>query len=195
MPWALILNALIFSTTLVLVVCFFLDGNRWSLKRGARLFRYFTVQSNVFCAAAALLMCAAPDRPWAWVLKYVGTAAVTVTMMTVLVILAPAVGSLRKLIHGSDFFMHLVTPLAAILCFCVFEKRGMRFGTAMLGMLPVLLYGALYLYKIKFAPEASRWEDFYGFNRNDKWKQSYLAMLIGGFAICMALMGLQNLRI
>ena len=195
MPWALILNSVIFSTTLVLVVLLFHDGTRWSLKRGIRLFRYFTVQSNAFCAAAALLRCIAPEAHWVWVPKYVGTTAVTVTMMTVLVFLAPAVGSVRKLTRGNDFFMHLATPLAAILCFTVFEKQGLRFGTAMLGMLPVLLYGALYLYKIKYAPEARRWEDFYGFNRNGKWKLSYTAMLVSGFAVCMALTGLQNLRL
>ena len=123
-----------------------------------------------------------------------GTAAVTVTMMTVLVFLAPAVGSLRKLIRGNDFLMHLVTPLAAIFCFSVFEKRpDMTFGTALLGMLPVVLYGTLYLYKIKYAPQEKRWDDFYGFNHKNRWKVSYVAMMIGGFAVCMGLMGLQRI--
>ena len=194
MNGALILNALIFSTTLVLVFNFFREGGRWNLGRGIRLFRFFTVQSNAFCGAACLLMCFLPDQPWAWTLKYVGTAAVTVTMMTVLVFLAPAVGSLRKLIRGNDFFMHLVTPLAAIFCFSVFEKhRDMTFGTALLGMLPVVLYGTLYLYKIKYAPQEKRWDDFYGFNHKNRWKVSYVAMMIGGFAVCMGLMGLQHI--
>ena len=184
---------MIFSTTLVLVVLLFHDGTRWSLKLGIRLFHYFTLQSNVFCAAAALLRCIAPEAHWVWVLKYVGTAAVTVTMMTVLVFLAPAVGSVRKLTRGNDFFMHLATPLTAILCFTVFEKQGLRFGTAMLGMLPVLLYGPLYLYKILFAPPEKRWDDFYGFNKQGKWPVAFAAMVAGTFAICMGIMALQNL--
>ena len=69
----------------------------------------------------------------------------------------------------------------------------MTFGTALLGMLPVVLYGTLYLYKIKYAPQEKRWDDFYGFNHKNRWKVSYVAMMIGGFAVCMGLMGLQRI--
>ena len=88
--------------------------------------------------------------------------------------------------------MHLVTPLMALVSFCVFEKRGMTFGQALLGMLPLVYYGPLYLYKIRFAPEGKRWEDFYGFNRNGKWKVACAARSVGCFLVCMALMAIQN---
>ncbi len=191
-----ILNAAIFLiTTYIAVFVFFRREHRWDLQRGKKALRFFTAQSNILCAAAALLMCIFPHSRTAWLLKYIGTAAVTVTMLTVFLFLAPSVGKdwISVLLKGPDLFMHLITPLLALLSFCVFEKQGMDFATALAGMLPVAVYGPWYLYKIRFAPEAKRWDDFYGFNRGGKWPVSFALMLTGTFLICMGIMALQNL--
>ena len=45
-------------------------------------------------------------------------------------------------------------------------------------MLPVVLYGPLYLYKIVYAPPQERWDDFYGFNKGGKWPIAFAAMLL-----------------
>ena len=136
-----------------------------------------------------------PQSHGAWLLKYIGTAAVTVTMLTVFLFLAPSVGKdwVSVLLKGPDLFLHLITPLLALFSFCALEKRGMDFRTALWGMLPVLLYGPWYLYKIRFAPEGKRWDDFYGFNKGGKWLISFAMMAIGTFLMCMGLMALQNL--
>ena len=195
-----ILNLLIFLVTAVLVIGYGRKDGKWMPERWRKAFRFFTCQSNVLCAAVALLTAGAvlsgeiPE--WVRMLKYAGTAAVTVTMLTVFLFLAPSVGKdwMKVLLTGSvsDLFMHLLTPLAALFTFCVPEKRGMTFPQALIGMLPVALYGVLYLYKILYAPPEKRWEDFYGFNRKGKWKISFAAMAAGTFAVCMALMALQN---
>ena len=187
-----IINALIFAVTLYITAGFFRQNGEWTPDRGRKAFRFFTVLSNVFCALAALILCLFPDWASAWILKYVGTAAVSLTMITVLVYLGPAIG-FKAMLKGGDFFMHLLTPLLAIVSFCVFERRGLDWGTALLGMIPMLLYGALYLYKILFAPPERRWEDFYGFNRGGHWRISLAAMTLGMFLICLGLMALQNL--
>ena len=188
-----IINAVIFAVTLALVARAFYRDGRWALDNGRKAFRFFTVQSNAFCAVAALMVCLAPGQRWAWLMKYVGTAAVTVTMLTVFVFLGPSMGGVGELLRGGDLFMHLLTPLMAILSFALFERRGMGFATALWGLLPVTLYGLWYLYKIIYAPEDRRWEDFYGFNRGGRWPVAFAAMMLGAFAICMALMALQNL--
>lgn len=185
------LNALIFTLTLILMIRFFHKDGTWRISNGAEAFRYFTIQSNVFCAAAALLMCFLPLSPWVWTLKYIGTAAVTVTMLTVFLFLGPNLGY-QKMLTGADLYMHLVTPLLAILSFFGFEKRGMTFQTALLGVLPVLFYGILYLYKVVYAPENKRWNDFYGFNKNGKWPLSFAVMLAGCAAVCVLFLYLQN---
>jgi len=185
------LNALIFALTLTAEIRFFRKDGAWSIGSGMVGFRFFTVQSNVFCAVAALLMCFAPTSAWVWALKYIGTAAVTVTMLTVFLFLGPNLGY-KPLLSGKELIMHLITPLLAILSFLCLEKRGMTVWTALTGVLPVLLYGSLYLYKVVYAPEDRRWDDFYGFNKNGKWPFSFAALLAGGFAVCMLFLLLQN---
>lgn len=190
---SLLINALIFVITLVASLRFFKRDGTWALGHARAAFRFFTVQSNVFCALAALLMCVAGSQRWAWLLKYIGTAAVTVTMMTVLLFLGPSLGGYKDLLKGFNLFMHLLTPLMAIFSFCFLEKRGLAFSTSLLGMLPVVLYGSWYLYKTIYAPEGKRWEDFYGYNKGGKWPLSLACMLIGTFLICMLLRLMQNL--
>ncbi|MBQ6293797.1 MAG: hypothetical protein IJK77_08020 [Lachnospiraceae bacterium] len=155
------------------------------------LFRYFTVLSNVLCAAAsaaAAVSAAAGGISFGVsVFKYVGTCAVTVTLLTVLVFLAPALGSLKPLLEKQDLFLHLICPLVAIASYCLFDRAAMPFSFTLLGVAPVFCYGLFYLYKVVYAPEDKRWDDFYTFNRDGKWPVSFAAMLIGGFLISIAL--------
>ena len=188
-----LLNLGIFLVTFFLILRFFRKDGKWSPGYARGAFRYFTVQSNVLCAAAALCMALFPLSNWAWLLKYIGTAAVLVTLLTVFLFLAPSMGGLLPLLKGNDFFMHLTTPLMAVVSFSFFEKRGMGFGAALLGMLPVVVYGFWYLYKIIYAPADKRWDDFYGFNKGGKWPVAFTGMMVGAFAVCMLLMGLQNI--
>ena len=192
------LNILIALITLIIVVSFFRKEGQWVPERGKFALRFFTTLSNMLCAAASLLTALAINAggipEWIWMLKYIGTAAVTVTMLTVLFFLAPSFGkgALKVLLSGTDLFMHLITPLLALVSFCVFEKRGMTFCQSLWGMLPVVLYGPVYLYKILFALPEKRWDDFYGFNKQGKWPVAFAGMVLGTFLICMGLMALQN---
>lgn len=193
------LNILIALITLIIVVSFFRKEGQWVPERGKFALRFFTTLSNILCAAACLLTALAINAggipEWIWMLKYIGTAAVTVTMLTVLFFLAPTFGkgALKVLLSGTDLFMHLITPLLALVSFCVFERRGMAFCQSLWGMLPVVLYGPVYLYKILFALPEKRWDDFYGFNKQGKWPVAFAGMVIGTFLICMGIMALQNL--
>ncbi|MBP5727439.1 MAG: hypothetical protein J6Y48_10250 [Clostridia bacterium] len=194
------LNSFIALLTLLLVISFFRKDKKWEAERGKFALRFFTTQSNMLCAVACLLTDLALSSEgtipqWIWMLKYIGTAAVTVTMLTVFLFLAPSFGegALKVLLSGTDLFMHLITPLLALVSFCVFERQGMTFLQSLAGLLPVLLYGPLYLYKILFAPPEKRWDDFYGFNKQGKWPVAFAAMVAGTFAICMGIMALQNL--
>ncbi len=188
---SLICNLFIFIVTAIITLRFFWKDGMLDVERGRTAFRYFTVQSNVLCGLSALLICLFPASHRAWLFKYMGTAAVTVTLLTVFLFLGPNMGY-GKLLKGSDLFMHLITPLAAIVSFSVFEKRGMRFAESLLGMLPSIVYGLWYLYRVVLAPAEKRWEDFYGFNKGGKWPVYFVAMTVGEFVICLGLMALQN---
>ena len=186
------LNLAIFLFTCLAVAMFFRRDGHWSVERGLKSLRYFTVESNILCGVSALLMVIDHTNDGFWMLKYISTAAVTVTMLTVILFLGPTQGY-KKHYRGADFFMHLLTPFLAIISFTLFERRGLTLSQALWGMLPQLLYGILYLYKTILAPPDRRWKDFYGFNKNGAWPLSFLAMMVGGFAVCMGLMALNNL--
>ena len=195
----LILNILIFGITLAVVVTYFRKDGKWAPERGRFAFRFFTCQSNVLCACAALLAAVfgmAGSLPrWVWVLKYMGTVAVTVTMLTVFLFLWPSIGKggLKKLMEGSELFVHLINPLMAIVSFCLFERQGMTFAESLWGLVPVAVYGQHYLYRVVHAPEEKRWEDYYGFNKQGKWPVAFGIMMAGAFALCLVFMKVQNL--
>lgn len=187
---SIVINAVIFAVTAILVArCFRKDG-RWRLSSGLKAFRYFTVLSNAFSGLAALAMLVSQLKggpsPAALLFKHLGTVSVTVTLLTVLFFLGPTQGW-RTQLTGRNLFMHLIGPLLAIVSYCCLEKRPMGFGTALLGVVPVLAYGLVYLYKVVFAPEAARWEDFYGFNRGGRWPVMFGAMVLGAAIVSLVL--------
>ena len=140
--------------------------------------RYFTVQSNLFCAAALLCSAAADFFGYSsaviglW--RFAGTVSVTVTLLTVLFFLIPQYG-VRTLYTGPDLFLHLICPAAALITFAIRPRIAASAEYAALGVLPVLLYAALYLRKVVVTEE---WNDFYGFNRGGRWKLSLAVMTV-----------------
>ena len=166
------------------------------------VFRYFTVLSNLLCAAASAAVAAARIAgqlsqetaaaagqlsPGISVFKFAATCAVTVTLLTVVFFLAPTMGGIAELIKGFNLFLHLLCPLLAIVSYLLWDKVKTGAWSIVLGVLPVLLYGGLYLYKVLLAPEGKRWDDFYGFNRGGRWPVSLAAMLAGSLIISLAL--------
>ena len=150
------------------------------------ILRYFTALSNLLCALAAILVAVCRlggGLPYAaGVFKYVGTAAVTVTMLTVVCFLGPTIGY-KTMFTGPDLWLHGVCPVLALVSFFLWDKPNMPFRAVWLAVLPVALYGVLYIYRVLCAPEERRWQDFYGFNRGGKWALSFAAMLVGSFAV------------
>ena len=154
------------------------------------MLRFFTTLSNLLCALTALLVVifrvcgGAPN--WVLVLKYIGTAAVTVTLLTVLLFLGPTKG-FKRMFSGPDFWLHLPAPVLAIVSLLLCDKPALPFAGTLLGVLPVLLYSIVYIFRVLFAPEERRWPDFYGFNRDGKWPVSLGAMLVGSYAASVLL--------
>ena len=187
-PSAVINEAIVFGTALAMVA---LVG-RTPKEKLPESFRYFTVLSNLFCAFAALilLLCelfgAMPA--WAVVLKYMGTVAVMVTFFTVFLFLLPASRSIEGLFsNGPEVIMHVITPVLALLSFLCFEGRDLSAWVIPLGILPVFLYGGLYLNRVVMA---GAWRDFYGFNKNGKWKLSFSLMILGTVIVAVLLWAL-----
>ena len=62
------INALIFLITLYLFIHDTRSDGHFDKKKTRVIFRFFTEQSNVFCALAALALFLFPDTRWAWLL-------------------------------------------------------------------------------------------------------------------------------
>ena len=180
----IILNVLMAFGALAAV---WIHGRKGSFRKA---FRFFTIQSNVFCAAACLVMAgcriAGHVPRTVYIFKLMGTEAVTVTLLTVLFYLGPSMGY-KLLFSGPDLWLHLICPVLALVSYYLFERTVMTFACALLGVLPVVLYGVLYLRKVVYSEGDKRWDDFYGFNRDGKWPVSFAAMMAASLAICLLL--------
>ena len=169
-----------------------LDGNM----SGSKFIglRYFTIDSNILAAVSALVMLIAravkgTPSSFAVVFKYVGTVAVTLTLITVLVFLGPSHG-FAKMFAGNNLYMHLIGPVLCIISFCWLDK-GPRIQKSHIGssVIPVIIYGLVYFVMVVVAKS---WPDFYGFNRGGKWYISMAVMFAGTLLISIVLKALHN---
>ena len=185
----MVANLLIFLGIAVGYLACFKTEDGWSLKAGIDSLRFFTLISNLFCAFAALAMAIAFGKGtipyWVWLCKFIGTAAVTVTLFTVLAFIGPMMGYESQL-FGNGLILHLVAPLLSIASFCFSERfYPLSAGLATVGVLPVFLYGLFYMYKVIFCKTDKRWDDFYGYNKHGLWPLSFAAMMLGSVACCL----------
>ena len=126
---------------------------------------------------------------WVAGLKSVGTVAVSVTFFTVVLFLGPVFG-FGGMFAGANFFLHLVSPLLAMISLCAFENREpLRFRVTFLGLLPTFIYGIVYVWLVVFQ---KTWPDFYGFNIGGHWAFSAVAMLIATYLISLVLWGIRK---
>ena len=80
-----------------------------------------------------------------YLLKYVSSVAVSLTMLTVVIFLAPQSKSYFLLFLNSNLFFHLICPLVAIIGFGFFEKpNDLKFKDTIYGVVPTFLYGIYY---------------------------------------------------
>ncbi len=160
------------------------DAKRATIKV---VFRYFTIQSNVLCAVSSAVMILARIAGkvgyFAYGLKYMGTVAVMVTFLTVVLFLGPTQKNFDVLLSGPELHLHLTVPLLALVSYIAWDRIHMPFGCVILGVLPVILYGMLYLKKVIFTEGDGRWDDVYGFNAGGRWVISFAAMLAATFVL------------
>lgn len=160
-------------------------------------FIYFTSDSNIFSALCSLIMIPylvnvlgnpAAEIPLAiYVLHFVGTCAVMVTMVTVLVFLGPIAGY-ALMYTGSDLYLHLICPLLSLVSCILLLPSSLPFYVTFIGILPTVVYGIVYMILVVvIGREKGGWEDFYTFNRGGKWYISAVLMVAGSYLISLGL--------
>ena len=198
---ALIADLAIIVFTIHAISGFFVGtGDQFMNVAGFVCFRYFTIDSNVLaaiacCAAIPSKIRALMGRPAALsrpllLLKHAGTAAVTVTLLTVLFFLGPTMGY-GAMFVGPSFWLHGVNPVLAILVFVLADGNGLlRLRDWPIGALPVAVYACFY---VPLAVFTHVWPDFYGFNVGGLWYVSAPVMLAAANLISLGLYAAQRL--
>ncbi|MCR5741895.1 MAG: hypothetical protein K6G38_05525 [Gammaproteobacteria bacterium] len=156
---------------------------------GFKVLRYFTMDSNILVAIGSLIMIpynilAIKDKEkeipfWLDIFKYVGTVSVMVTFLTVVFFLGPTIGY-GSMYVGASLYLHGTTPILALIVYSLFEYKDRKFIYTLYSILPVLIYGFIYLLNVV---ALGNWEDFYGFNVGGFWYISYIVMIIASYGI------------
>ena len=144
---------------LAIVVCEAVGLTASFREIGVKTLQYYTTDSNILAAVAALAMCIGlavslvTGRDVSRTLRmcdYFAACTVGLTFIIVLFVLAPmdkeglAVGLRNSFVTGSIKYVHLICPLlsAASVIACGITK-GLPFSVAVLALIPTLLYAAV----------------------------------------------------
>lgn len=168
----LILNILIFIGVCIVLINI-ITGKQTGLLAvsGFSTFRYFTTLSNLLEALAALIFIISaiakrgkPIPKFVEVIKYIASAEVFVTFMTIAAFLGPLYGYVETC-SGNNFWFHLVIPIAAILEQIFLSERKMGLKENLYVMIPTFIYGCAYVINIMIngKGEWPQTNDWYGF--------------------------------
>ena len=161
---------IVFAVTGTVLMLFFRGNNEELLADGIENYKYFTVLSNEFCGVIAVvsLIRSLRGKAQPMLAKFMAAAAVGLTFLVIIGFLGPMYG-LLKMYRGANFFFHLILPLTAmaefVFCLGDAESKTIPFRWTLYTMIPVAVYGALYLGNnmINGIGEWPHTNDFYGF--------------------------------
>ena len=154
------LNVLIFMLELFAVI-WMMSGKGGGILSGSRLsaLKYFTVDSNILLGITAIIAAIDEKRVLdgkksgvstsTLIAKLVGTVGVTLTMIVTVFYLVPitaATYGVFALFTYSNFFLHLLNPILAIITFLFFEQTdSIAFRHTFTGIVPMLIYAVYYV--------------------------------------------------
>ena len=195
---SLICNCVIFLvTTGIFISYFFVKSD--ILENGWQSLRFFTTDSNLLAAIAAALVAVCDvqklrgrrtdiAKPF-MLLKYMGVVSLLLTFCTVMCLLVPIYGAEREL-TGTAFHMHVAAPVLSFVSFVFLEAdRKLSFAQALLGMLPMAVYGTVYFLQVLVF---ENWMDFYAFNQGGRWTITVPIIVAATFLMCMLVRLLRN---
>ena len=192
----LIVLFVIFSGVMMFTGFTFMKGPGVNLEASStEMFKFFTVDSNILMAIVALIFIiyeikllnkkikTIPKN--IYILKLIGTSAVTLTFLVVFLYLGWIVnGGLLSLLTNSNLFLHLLVPVLSIINFVFFEKNNeLKFKDTFFGLLPMEIYGIWYITNVLIHMnngKVSPVYDFYWFVQNGVWTIVIALPLVAG---------------
>lgn len=148
------------------------------------MFKFFTVQSNIFIAVVAFIFMLDEIKILKkdinaislkkYILKLSATTAVGLTFFVVFTYLGPiSKNGIFSLLMNSNLFFHLIIPLLSIIVFAFFEKTDkIKFKYNIYSIIPVVIYTAFYLTNILIHMKNGKVSpiyDWYWFVQNGIW--------------------------
>lgn len=154
------LNVLIFVLELFAVI-WMMSGISGGILSGSSLsaLRLFTVDSNILLGIVALIAAVDEKRVLdgkkssistsTYIAKLTGTVGVTLTMIITVFFLAPTTAATYGFFASflySNFFLHLLNPILAIVTFLLYEQTDrIPFKHTFTGIIPMLIYTVYYV--------------------------------------------------
>lgn len=139
---------------------------------GLSSLKYFTTLSNVFEGVSCIIWIifnmafakSEKSRKFVDGLKYAACVCVALTFLTVIIFLGPMFGY-DHMFTDANLWFHLVIPLLSIAEFVFFNQRRVGFRENLVTVVPMLLYGTVYLVNILIngIGESPNANDLYGF--------------------------------
>ncbi len=201
---SLAVNIIITLVTVAVVISYFFQEPSVLTKNGYESFRFFTTDSNILAGISAAVTAFYDIRiikgktdtfpKWAVLLKYAGTSCAFVTFSVTAFFLLPLYGPI--VYSGTLILFHVTNPLMSLFSLIFLETaHKIRFREILLGAVPVMVYGIVYLTEVVvIGEENGGWMDFYGFNIDGKWPVSFALMNLGGFLIAFVTALLHNIK-
>ena len=112
------------------------------------MFKFFTVDSNILMALVSFIYVLYKyilkrDNKVIYILKFIGTSAISLTFIVTLLFLAPSYG-FYSMYNNNNLFFHLIIPVLSIIDYIFFNKYDNKYKYAILGIIPMFLYSFYY---------------------------------------------------
>ena len=203
---SLAINIFITIATIVVVISYFCGNDGEYHIPPLFRFNLFTTDSNILCMLTALIMACFEIRflktgkaipKLAVILKFIGSTAVALTFVVVVLFLGPSTDFIGMVFGGTSVYMHFAGPLLAFISFC-FTERICHIEKKFLipSVIPTSLYGMLYITMVIFIGEKNGgWYDFYGFNIGGFWYLSCMVIILATLGLAALLRIIHNKNI
>ncbi len=162
---SLTLNIIIAVLTVLGAVCMFtgfkfMTGPIMYEAHQMKMFKFFTVDSNLFMGLVALIFAIKQYRVLTkkdkkiskkmYILKLMATSGVALTFSVVFLYLSWIIDNgFYVMIMNSNLFFHLIIPVLSMITFMFFDGHsGINYKEALFGLTPMLIYGTYYIINI-----------------------------------------------
>lgn len=204
---SIILNIIIFALTVIgSVIMFsgykFMTGPVMYEAHQMKMFRFFTVDSNIFMGLVALLFAIKQYRVFTkkdkeitkkmYILKLMATTGVSLTFFVVFLYLSWIIDNgFYVMIMNSNLFFHLIIPVLSMITFMFYDgNSGINSKEALFGITPMLIYGTYYITNILIHMEdgnVSPVYDWYWFVQLGVWFLPIVLIIISSLTYLISL--------